>query len=66
MKYLKKIDIYLPNEIIRYIIDYLWICNNCKNKFLTIHKDWIYSKKTVCIDCYERYMYKQIVLYSHK
>mgnify|MGYP001244770835 CR=1 FL=1 len=66
MKYLKKININLPIEIVDNIMDYLWLCNGCYNKYLKIQKNWIYTKKTVCIECHEKYMYKQFVLYTPK
>ena len=42
-----KIKEIIPNDILKKIKSYLWLCRNCKEEFMNLENKWIYNKNFI-------------------
>ena len=49
------IYLYMPEDLVRYIMSFMWKCNSCEN-YMEIKNNWTYDYRSICVDCQELIM----------
>lgn len=54
--------LYMPEDIIRYIMSFMWKCNACDN-YMEMRNNWTYDHRCICADCQEIIMLRTRLQY---